>query len=361
MRVYKHRGDWWVDYRSKGRGGRKKIGKNKQRALEVMAKLQSEMIDREWFPARYSGSKSFGLFLDKFWNLHGSTRRSARSWSYVHREILERFGQKAIASITTADVQAFYNEAKARTCSTSANKRLTWMKLAFNRARKWADFHGQNPCNDVVKEADRNYDWRCLEREEMDRLIPVAHPRLYPVLMCALLTGMRRGEILHLAWQDVSLKQGSIRLLITKSGKRRDVPIPAKLHRVFMDLGPKPEGSVFNLPNISLRKYWVRAKSQAAIKGRCRFHDLRHTFASWFMRRGGNIYTLQKILGHSTIKMTERYAHLAQGHLASEMALLESVIPSLPNAGANSDLAPIWHQPSAPKEEPVQVHIVKSR
>jgi len=338
MRVYKNKGAWWVDYRSKGRGGRKRIGTSKRKALDALAKLQSEMIDRELFPARCTGSKSFSLFLDKFWKLHGSTRRSARSWSYVQREVNDRFGSKAIGSITTADVQAFYNEAKARTCSTSANKRLTWMKLIFNRARKWGDFHGLNPCLDVVKEADRNYEWRCLERDEMARLLPVAHPRLYPVLMCALLTGMRRNEILSLTWQDVSLSQGSIRLLTTKSGKRRDVPIPAKLHEVFLALGPKSEGSVFSLPYISLRKYWARAKKQADIQGRCRFHDLRHTFASWFMRRGGNIYTLQKILGHSTIKMTERYAHLAQGHLASEMALLESVIPSLPNAGSREEL-----------------------
>ena len=108
MRVYQDRGDWWVDYRTKGRGGRKKIGKSKRKALEVMAKLQSEMLDREWFPSRYTSGKSFGLLLEKFWTLHGKG---------TERQELELPAQRDCRAIrhkreedSSATSRALYNE-----------------------------------------------------------------------------------------------------------------------------------------------------------------------------------------------------------------------------------------------------------
>ncbi|OGR83074.1 MAG: hypothetical protein A3J74_06515 [Elusimicrobia bacterium RIFCSPHIGHO2_02_FULL_57_9] len=160
----------------------------------------------------------------------------------------------------------------------------------------------------------------------MVRLLAAAHPRLYPVLMCALLTGMRRGEILGLTWENVNLEHGTLYLLKTKSGKPREIPLQTKLHEVLSNLGPKPGGSVFELPLIMLQRYFDRALKQAGIFG-CRFHDLRHTFASHFIMRTNNLPALQKLLGHSTPTMTQRYAHLGPGHLASEMAAFESAIP----------------------------------
>lgn len=229
-------------------------------------------------------------------------------------------------------LQQFYNEVKARTCSTTANKYLTLIKLIYNRAKRWGDFHGENPCGryNVEKVPDREFDWRYLKPEEMDRLLRVAHPRLRPILCVALLTGMRRNEILYLDWKNVDLRQGFIYILRSKSNKRRNVPVPNKLREVFLALGPKPEGRVFNLPQISLRKYFTRALQQADIKGRCRFHDLRHTFASYYAMKVRDMAALQSILGHSTPLLTMRYAHLSDLHFRVNSAAFESVIPIEP-------------------------------
>ena len=129
-----------------------------------------------------------------------------------------------------------------------------------------------------------------------------------------------------------------IYILQSKSGKPREIPIASKLRDILLGLGQKSQGLVFNLPVIMLRRYFDKAARDVGITG-FRFHDLRHTFASHFVMRTNDLPTLQKLLGHSSPAMTQRYAHLSGGHLASEMAAFESAIP-IPMAAAAARLAP---------------------
>lgn len=115
-------------------------------------------------------------------------------------------------------------------------------------------------------------------------------------------------------------------MLKSKSGKPREVPIAPKLHDVLISLSSKRDGLIFDIPEITLRRYFGTALREAKIFG-FRFHDLRHTFASHFIMRTGDLPTLQEILGHHSPQMTQRYAHLAKGHLASEMQIFDSAMP----------------------------------
>lgn len=157
--------------------------------------------------------------------------------------------------------------------------------------------------------------------------------------MCALLTGMRRGEILALDWQNVDLERGVVYVLRSKSGKSREIPMASKLRDVLLDLGPKDKGPVFNLPLIMLRRYFDRAVRRAGILD-FSFHGLRHTFASHYIMRTNDLTALQRVLGHSTPAMTLRYAHLGRGHMMSNMAAFESVIPAQ-GSGLRVDVSPI--------------------
>ena len=141
-----------------------------------------------------------------------------------------------------------------------------------------------------------------------------------------LFTGMRRGEIMNLRWEHVDLEKRIIYILQSKSGKPRQIPIAERLHEQFLELGPAKTGLIFCLPVISLRKYFDRALRDAHVDG-FRFHDLRHTFASHFIMKTGDLPSLQNILGHSTPILTLRYAHLSIGHQASNIAAFESTIP----------------------------------
>jgi len=147
--------------------------------------------------------------------------------------------------------------------------------------------------------------------------------RLRVIVLIALTTGMRMGEIFGLTWGDLRYIEGLIAVrLKLKGGRNRYVPmtaeLAAELRRCPVTMG---EERMFP-PKKDAKGERQRAESSfetiltlAGIKG-FRFHDLRHTFASWYMMHGGDLYELAKILGHSNIKMTERYAKLGKAHIA---------------------------------------------
>ena len=165
---------------------------------------------------------------------------------------------------------------------------------------------------------------RWLESDEAVRLLDACtaspHPSLFALVTVALETGMRKGELLGLTWDRVDVSRGVLRLEVTKSGKRREVPMRDKVYTILSAIPPPHEGRVFSAANI--RMAFETAVTQAKIED-FRFHDLRHTFASRFVMDGGSVHALQKILGHATLTMTMRYAHLSPDHLRAEMAKTE--------------------------------------
>jgi len=147
--------------------------------------------------------------------------------------------------------------------------------------------------------------------------------RLRMLVLVALTTGMRQAEIFNLRWPDILYAEGLIAVRSRlKGGKMRYVPMPQELadelRRFPVTIG---EDRVFPPKRLARGKRqrvegsFEDLLERANIKD-FRFHDLRHTFASWYMMNGGDLYELAKILGHSNIKMTERYAKLARGYIA---------------------------------------------
>ncbi len=173
---------------------------------------------------------------------------------------------------------------------------------------------------------------RYLALEECRALVEACDPHLEPIVVTALNTGMRRGEILPLKWDQVDLQHGFILLRSdeTKSGERREVPINATLRAtlqgitrrldvpyVFFDPATgKPYGEVKRSFQSALR----RAKIQDF-----HFHDLRHTFASHLVMAGVDLTTVKELLGHKNITTTLRYAHLAPAHKVKAMVIYDQV------------------------------------
>ena len=144
----------------------------------------------------------------------------------------------------------------------------------------------------------------------------------------SLFTGVRRGEALGLTWDRVDRARGVIRLELTKSGRRREVPLSSNADAVLARRWtPEAKGYVFGSRNWnSFRSAWESALAAAGIED-LRFHDLRHTFASWLIQRGRTLREVQEALGHQTT-MTMRYSHLAPDHLRAAVAVLDDVLPS---------------------------------
>ena len=186
---------------------------------------------------------------------------------------------------------------------------------------------------------DLNNEVYMTEMEIRDFLLSSSHDCLYPLYVTALNTGMRRGELAGLMWDRVNFLRSQIEVCrirdkfghrqTTKGGRRRIVPmnsqVKAHLGELFKNhtsdfVFTKRDGSPIEVQHIY--RDFTKGLLKAQIDRKIRFHDLRHTFASHFMMNGGNLYDLQKILGHTQIEMTMRYAHLSPDHLASAINIV---------------------------------------
>lgn len=173
---------------------------------------------------------------------------------------------------------------------------------------------------------------RFLSDEEREALLQAcrdsSNPWLYLAVVVALSTGMRNGELMSLSWKDVDLKAGRIVLHETKNGERRVVPLAgpalsllkehAKVRRLDTDLlfpaNKKQEDGTIR--PIDLRTPWETALKRAGITD-FHWHDLRHTAASYLAMNGASLAEIAEILGHKTLAMVKRYAHLSEAHTAS--------------------------------------------
>ncbi|WP_415911930.1 tyrosine-type recombinase/integrase [Neptuniibacter sp. QD37_11] len=154
---------------------------------------------------------------------------------------------------------------------------------------------------------------------------------LSPMVILAMNTGLRRGELFNLCWDDIDLKSTTplliVRAAATKSSKTRYIPLNSEavaLLKKWKEINPT-EGFVFPSTDgsklTSIKKSWDTILTKAKISN-FRFHDLRHHFASKLVTRGADLNTVRELLGHHNIKMTLRYAHLAPEHKANTVSLL---------------------------------------
>jgi integrase len=141
-----------------------------------------------------------------------------------------------------------------------------------------------------------------------------------------------RGEVLHLAWERVDRARGVILLDVTKSGKRREVPLNSRADAVLARRGSKSSGLVFDTRKWDhFRSAWERAVDRAKLVD-FHFHDLGHTFASWAFQRGASLQEVKDLLGHHSLAMTFRCGHLAPEHLRSAVARLDATLPASASA-----------------------------
>jgi len=165
---------------------------------------------------------------------------------------------------------------------------------------------------------------RWLEPDGEQRLLEACRKsrttHLADVVTVALETGMRKGENLGLTWDRVDLSRGVIRLEVTKSGRRREIPMRQAVYTVLSGLPGAREGRVW--PARQIRTAFENAVAAAGLDD-FRFHDCRHHFASWFMMRDGKLQALKELLGYRDIKTTLIYAHLSPAHLRTEVAKTE--------------------------------------
>ena len=246
--------------------------------------------------------------------------------------LLPLFGETVLAGITPKLLAGYKTQRRIeKAAPATINKELQLVRHAFNIALREWEWCRENPMHRVSMEPVRNEVDRWLTANEEEHLLASSSPWLREMIGFALHTGMRQGEILNLQWQDVDFVRGVLLVMQSKNGTRRTIPLNTTVYELLAakqtTMGPL-RGPVFTTPlgNELQVRYLARefceARNRAGIPD-FRFHDMRHTFATRLVQRGVDLYKVQRLLGHKTSVMTQRYAHHSPESLREGVNVLD--------------------------------------
>ena len=345
MSIHKVRdGVYKIRWREGGRNRSLRVHGPHELAKKVLRKKLSARDENRHLEIRKEVNFRMSALIDRYWDQYGRKKRSRDRERSVVEGIRAAVGQLFVRELADgiAIDQWYRSLANQRGLSQgTAVRHFNVMHHMMTKASTiWSKETGidRNPADLVeVKRPDDRRE-RYLTAEEIVMLKTALDEKMYwksgkgtnqtffrlrLIVLIALTTGMRIAEIFGLTWSDVLYKEELIAVRAKlKGGSVRYVPMPPELATEFRKypvvLGeerifPPEPGARCERQRVD--KSFGTILEVAGIK-QFRFHDLRHTFASWYMMNGGDLYELAKILGHSNIKMTERYAKLAKAHIA---------------------------------------------
>ena len=269
-----------------------------------------------------------------------------------YRETLKNFtrffGKKKETSLISArDIELYKSNRSRKVAAQTVNHELRCIRAYFNCLIRWKLLEA-NPCAGVkdirVNQTIPPY----LSKDELRKLLDHTEgTQLHDIVLFGAMTGMRRGEIMGLRWNDLNFEQGTIlvrssQLHQTKAGKIRLVPMNSAVRALLEGLS-RPTPYVFPGERGGMNNgNFVRARFKKAVRDcgldpRLHFHSLRHTFASLLVRDGISLYHVQKLLGHSSARITEIYAHLGGVEFAQSV---ERLVSGFEGSCKGEDLVP---------------------
>ncbi len=334
---------WWASYTDVGgQRARRSTGTADRREAEaLLAKRRLETHrGRHWGEAP---SHTFDELMLRYLEETRPSKRSTERDHRIARHLYAAFTGRALDGLGAADVHGYIAGRRGLGVKASTIRReLSLLSAAINHARRWWDWNVPNPVQGRRPPAGEGR-VRWLTRAEAARLIQAAEqepraPHLADFIHLALNTGCRKGELLGLEWRRVSLADALLLLdpEHTKTARRRSVPLNRAARAALLRLaGFRAEhcpGSpwVFCHKDGSrvrnIRKGFTTACARVGIENFTP-HDLRHTCAAWLVSSGVPLAEVKELLGHTTVQMTERYAHLAPENVRAAVERLETKNP----------------------------------
>ena len=327
MGLYKRGKTWWIDYYNGTKRVRENVGSVKDDARIILSERLKDIRQGRDPELRRIKAKPFREIVEEFMEGHVRQLRDKGGYRVSTKVLLRHLDGKTLQEITPAVVQDFVTARLAEgVCKSTVNRQRSCLSRLFNYAKERGCYGGDNPVKMVKAFPEPPGRFRYLTPDEAGRLVECAARHLRRIIITALHTGGRLTEVLRLKPDDIDLDRGVLYFdqTNTKSGKQREIPIDPTLDTTLRsllkvtDLRSRRRGHIFTWkgePVARVATAFTTARKRAGLGKDVTFHTLRHTFASWFVQNGGDLYRLQKYLGHSDIKLTQRYAHLSKDYL----------------------------------------------
>jgi integrase len=336
----KDSGLWWTCIRHRGKKIQKSLEtSDKKLAKAIEAKILTDIVEGKYYEKPTGHNKTFRQLMNRFIKEHAPkvSVNMQKSYTASLKHLIPFFGDLNLLSISRKKISEYKVlrlDDGAR--PSSLNRELAMVSKAFTLALEdWEWISGNDkPFSKMPYERENNERDRWLTANEEKRLLENSPEWLREILIFALNTGLRQGELLSLEWNRVNLFRKTILIQKTKNGKPKTVP----LNQIAMDvIIRKSESKVRMLKSDfvfvsshgtkidrhNLRRAFNGAVGKAEIED-FKFHDLRHCFCTKLAQRGVDIYKIAKLAGHEDIRMTQRYAHHCPESLRDGVEALEA-------------------------------------
>jgi integrase len=327
-------GVWWVRYAdANGKIRREKVG-NKGAATKLYQKRKMEVLQGKKLPEQFRAKRvTFSELADDAIEWAKANKLTWEDDEIRLRPLREVFGGRIAESITPQEIERWFSAAGTPRKRDGKPSGVSWRPATVNRYKALLSMVYRqgiknrrvsvNPARDVERRTENNTRDRYLlgsEEASLRKTISETCPEHLPEIEIALHTGMRRGEQYQCEWSWVDLDRRVLTVPRSKHGEKRRVYLNNDAVAAFRLLWRFSEGrgKVFahlynSVKTIGARGWFNAALSDSGIVN-FRWHDLRHTFASRLVMAGVDIRTVQELMGHKTIQVTMRYAHLAPEH-----------------------------------------------
>jgi integrase len=316
-------GIYWIRYVDQfGALHREKIGP-KSLAIDAYRKRKTQVREGVFFPEMIRPKReiTFREMADLYLERHAKINK--RSWKTDEerlKRLKARFGNKRLSTITKGEVERFRAKLAQEISGATVNRYIALLKTVFNKAIEW----GKTKHNPVrgIKQFSESHRIRYLTDDEERALKAEFPPNYWPWIEIAIHTGMRRGEQFSLRWEHVNFQTRTLTIPRTKHGEVRHIPMNDRVVEILRTLPSRLNSQwVFTCSNDKtpmdannfIRRILTPALRKAVIQD-FRWHDLRHSFASRLVMDGTDLRTVQELLGHKSITMTQKYAHLSPRH-----------------------------------------------
>jgi site-specific recombinase XerD len=335
-KIYKRNKIWYLTYRYKGKRYRKRLSRTKRIAEIALSDLQLK-IDRNEIGFAAIENVTFNKLAQEYLEYSEANKAESsykRDLLIINKHALSYFGEKLVKDITPKMIEGYIIKRSSKVEESTVNRELNTLFNLFHKAVQWC-YIRESPAKGIKKlKEKRSTVPKFLSSDEITRLLSVCPSKIYGLLYLAIYTGCRQSELFNLEWSDIDSERKQIIIQNkedwhTKSYKHRVIPIN---DRIIGVLGEQNKVSnsryVFCQENgEKLNKNKIRRTFEKAMrKAEIHYTDfkiLRHTYASHLVMKGVDIRTVQKLLGHHSIKMTEKYSHLAPDHLQSVARVLD--------------------------------------